>query len=241
MQSEAVYMKKTIMILMCLLLVLTIFYPVCSMTSALFGYDFELTGVTAFTVVLAALSAFIIILTVIAKGAPENKAMQILSAVITPLSLINSAFYIFECPQIPVIAGVLFSAGCCCFLMIRYGKPFSLKITASVLSAIMILPIVFFSFISLIFGNIGQNTVVKTIESPGGRYYARVIDSDQGALGGDTLVDVYRDCGADMLLFKIEKKPQRIFSGDWGEYENMQIYWKDDNCLVINSVEYEIK
>ncbi len=240
-ESEAVYMKKVIMILMCLLLVLTIFYPVCSIIAAFFGYDLKLFSVTAFAAVLAALSACITILTVIAKGAPENKAMHILSAVITPLSLINAAFCIFECPQIPVIAGVLFSAGCCFFLTIRYGKPFSLKITASVLSAIMILPIAFFGFFALIFGDVGQNTVVKTVESPSGRYYARVIDSDQGALGGDTLVDVYQDCGADMLLFKIEKRPQRIFSGDWGEYENMQIYWKNDNCLIINSVEYEIR
>ena len=116
----------------------------------------------------------------------------------------------------------------------------ALKIVALVLSALMILPICFFSFIALIFGNIGQNTVVQTVESPSGKYYAQVIDSDQGALGGDTLVDVYQDCGINAILFKIEKKPQRVYFGDWGEFNNMQIHWKDDNCLVINAVEYEI-
>ena len=101
--------------------------------------------------------------------------------------------------------------------------------------------LIFISFIFLTFGNIGQNTVVQTIESPNGEYYAQVIDSDQGALGGDTLVDVYQKSGINAFLFKIEKKPQRVYWGDWGEFENMQIYWKDDNRLVINSVEYEIK
>ena len=31
------------------------------------------------------------------------------------------------------------------------------------------------------------------------------------------------------------------YFGEWGEFENMQNYWKDDNCLVINSVEYRIE
>lgn len=117
----------------------------------------------------------------------------------------------------------------------------TLKVVALVLSALMILPICFFSFIALIFGNIGQNTVVQTVESPSGKYYAQVIDSDQGALGGDTLVDVYKKSGINSILFKIENKPQRVYFGEWGEFGNMQIHWKDDNCLVINSVEYEIE
>lgn len=103
------------------------------------------------------------------------------------------------------------------------------------------MPIGFFSFITLIFGNIGQNTVVQTVESPNGKYYAQVIDSNQGALGGDTLVDVYKKSGINFILFRIEKKPQRVYFGDWGDFENMQIDWKDNGCLVINSVEYQIK
>ena len=86
-----------------------------------------------------------------------------------------------------------------------------------------------------------ENTVVKTVESSSGEYYAQVIDSDQGALGGDTLVKVYQDRGINALIFKIEKKLQRVYFGEWGEFNNMKIHWKDNNCLVINSVEYEIE
>lgn len=68
-----------------------------------------------------------------------------------------------------------------------------------------------------------------------------MIDSDQGALGGDTLVDVYEKSAINAILFKIEKKPQRVYSGGWGEFNNMQIYWKDDECLKINSTEYKIQ
>lgn len=234
-------MKKAISILMYLLFVLTILYPAGVIITACLGYSFVLISVSAFAIVLAALSVCIIVLDHICKNTLENKVMRILLAIITPLSLINAVFYILECPQIWVIASALLSAGCCCYLTIKYGKPLTLKIVTLGLSALMVFPIGFFSFIALIFGNFGQNTVVQTVESPSGKYYAQVIDSDQGALGGDTHVDVYQDCDINAILFKIEKKPQRVYFGDWGEFNNMQIHWKDDNCLVINSVEYEIE
>ena len=224
---------------MCLLFSLTILYPAGVIITACFGYSFELISVSAFAIAIAALSVCIVIL--VFKNQLESRTVQILLAIITPLSLINAVFYIFECPQIWVTTSVLLSAGCCCYLTVKHGKPLALKIIALVLSALMILPICLFSFIGLIFGNIGQNTVVQTVESPSGKYYAQVIDSDQGALGGDTLVDVYQDCGINALVFRIEKKPQRVYFGEWGEFNNMQIHWKNDNCLVINSVEYEIK
>ncbi len=234
-------MKKAISILMCLLFVLTILYPAGVMITARFGYNFELISVSAFAIVLAVLSVCIVVIDLIFKKTLESKTIEILLAIITPLSLINAMFYIFKCRQIWVIASVLVSAGCCCFLAVKHGKPLALKNPALVLSALMILPIGFFSFIALTFGNIGQNTVVKTVQSSSGEYYAQVIDSDQGALGGDTLVVVYEKSGVNFILFKIEKKPQRVYLGDWGEFKNMQIHWKDDRCLVINSVEYEIE
>ena len=231
-------MKKAISILMCLLFALTILYPAGVIITACFGYSFELISISAFAIAIAAISVCIVVLDLICKNTLENNTIRILLAIITPFSLINAVFYIFECPQIWVIASVLLSAGCCCYLTVKYGKPLTLKVVTLVLSALMILPICFFSFIALIFG---QNTVVQTVESPSGKYYAQVIDSDQGALGGDTLVDVYQDCGINALVFRIEKKPQRVYFGEWDEFNNMQIHWKDDNCLVINSVEYEIK
>ncbi len=234
-------MKKTLSVLVCLLFALTILYPAGVIITACFGYTFKLISVTAFSLVIAAISVSIIVLDLIAKSAFENSAVEILLAIVTPLSLINAVFFIVKNPQIWVIASVLVSAGCCCFLAVKHGKPLALKIPALVLSALMILPICFFSFLVPIFGNIGQNTVVQTVESPNGEYYAEVIDSNQGALGGNTLVVICEKSKINAILFKIEKKRQRVYVGDWGEFKNMQIHWKDDNCLVINSVEYEIE
>ena len=198
-------MKKVASFLTWLLFILTTLYPVGVLITACFGYGFELISISAFAIVLAVLSVCIVVLDNIYKNTLENKALRILLAIISPLSLINAVFYIFEYPKVWVIAGVLISAGCCFYLTIKYGKPLALKIIALVLSALMVLPIGFISFIFLIFGNIGQNTIVQTVESPSGKYYAQVIDSDQGALGGDTLVDVYEKSRINAILFKIEK------------------------------------
>ena len=136
---------------------------------------------------------------------------------------------------VPVI--ILIFAVCACFLAVKHGKSLLIKAFVAALSALT----VYVMFILLIFGGIAQNTVVKTVESQSGKYYAEVIDSDQGALGGNTFVDVYGKCIIKTPVLTLQKKPKRIYSGKWGEYKKMQIYWKDDNCLVINSVEYEIK
>ena len=228
-------MKKTISGLTWLLFFLTILYPAGTLISAYWGYTFELISASVFAIAVLSICAVLVF-----KSSPENSISQILWVMITPLSIINAMFYIIACPQIWVIASALVSVGCC-FLSVKHGKPIALKIVVLALSTLMILPIGFVSFIALIFGNFGQNTVVQTVESPSGKYYAQVIDSDQGALGGDTFVDVYKKSGINVVIFKIGKKPQRVYFGEWGEFKNMQIYWKDDGCLVINSVEYEIE
>lgn len=231
-------MKKTGPGLIYLLLALTILYPAGTLIAAYWGYRFELISVSAFAITIAVLSIYT---AHVFKSAIEDKASQILLILITPLSLINAVFYILACSRVWVIVSVLISAGCCCYLTVKHGKPLAIKIPALVLSALMVLPIGFFSFIALVFGNIGKNTVVQTVASPGGKYYAQVIRSDQGALGGDTLVDVYENSGINAILFAIEKKPKKVYIGDWGEFEYMQIYWEDDGCLVINSVAYKIE
>jgi len=233
-------MKKAISSLICLLFVMTVLFPAGVLVSAYFGYVFKLLSALVVAVATALISVFAVVLDLAYKVTFKNKVVCIILAVITPLSLINAVYYISECNSIWVIISVLVYTSCCCFLALKHGKPLALKLVALVLSALMVLPIGFFSFIALIFGNIGQNTVVKTIESPSGKYYAKVIDSDQGALGGDTIVNV-NEKSIDFVIFKVEKKPQRVYIGEWGEFENMKIYWKDDGCLVINSVEYEIE
>lgn len=233
-------MKKTIQISGCLLFALIILLPFAKVFFACFGCTVELINYPVFAIVTALLSVSIVVFCIVTKEKVVNKRARVWVSLLTPLSLINAVFYMLAWSSRGVITSVFVCVVCCCYLTIRYGKPVALKITALAVSAFMAVPIVFVGFILFIFGNIGQNTVIRSIESPDGAYYAEVIDSDQGALGGDTLVDVYENKSINALVFKISRKPQRVYQGDWGEFENMEIYWESDNCLVINSVGYEI-
>ena len=234
-------MRKVIFVLLCLLFVLTMLFPVGALVSAFFGYTFELTSVLAVSAVIAVISVFTVISGIISKDKIFNKGIIILSYILFPLSFINAVIYIFESGELLVAICMIVSAVCCFFIMIRNIMSKVSKIIVSVLFSLMSAFVIFFAFIVLTFGNIGQNTVIKSIDSPSGNLYAQVIDSDQGALGGDTLVNVYEKREIDTFIFKLKDKPQRVYLGEWREYESMNISWKDDKCLVINSVEYEIR
>lgn len=234
-------MKKAMLILTYILFGLTILYPAGRLIAAIFGYGFELTSVSAFAAALAVTAAVTMALGFSCGEMSEKKGLRVALALLSPLSVVNALFYILKSPKIGVIVCMLISVVCCFYLTVRFGKPRLLKNIARVLSVLMLVPMVFLGFMVVFFGNVSQNTVVQTVASPDGRRYAQVTDIDQGALGGDILVEVYPKGELNALLFKIARKPQRVYLGDWGEFQNMKIHWKDDHCLVVNDVEYEIK
>lgn len=231
-------MRKAATISMYSLFGLTVFCPAGKLLTACFGYTFRLTYVFAFACALATLSLLTIYLDKDEKEPMESNVLRTLLTVITPLSLFNAGCYLIACPNYLVSVCVAVSAGCCFFLTVKYGMPS--KIVTLGISGLMVLPIGFMVLFGPLFGNIGQDTVVQSVESPSGKYCAQVIDSDQGALGGDTTVMVREKDGINAILFIIEKKPQQVYFGEWGEFRDMRICWKNDGCLVINSKEYQI-
>lgn len=229
-------MKKTTQALLYSLFALTVLFPVGRLLCALAGYQFLLFSNTGFAVVLALLSVCTVCFSFHSKE-ETSKTAGVFAALLPVLTLVNSLFLIFAKVNAFGILGLVVAFGCSCCLTVGCAKSIALRIVALVIAGVLAVPAGFLGFITLIFGNIGQNTVVKTVDSPEGTYYAQVIDSDQGALGGDTLVDVYEYKKLNAILFTIQKKPKRVYSGEWRAFENMQIYWTNDHCLVINGTE----
>ena len=229
--------KKLTPVLIYTLFSLSFLLPFSAVAFYLFGYSFRLANYSLFALIIA-LTAFVtVIFCRIAKDPIENKAMAGLFALLMLFSLANAVICLLECATPFITMCILVYIACCVHLSIKFGKPLVLKRISLILFILALLPICFFGFIAFIFRDFGQNTVVQSIQSPDGVYYAQVIDNDQGGLGGGTFVDVYKK-GTDLYFFNIAKRPQRIYNGDWGEFMDMQIYWKDDSRLVINSVEY---
>ncbi len=87
----------------------------------------------------------------------------------------------------------------------------------------------------LMFGKLRYDSIITEIDSPDHKYTAIVISSDQGALGGDTLVNIeFNSKKRNSLLAEIKKDPKTIYSGDWGEHETLDIQWLGENILSIN-------
>lgn len=234
-------MKIVMSVLNYLLLMLTLLLPAGGFLLGHFGYIFSLTNVAAFILSITMLSVVIVILDRVFHIPIQSKFSGIVLSCLPPLSIFAGAMLILRCQRTWAFLCLMIYIGCCYYLSVRHGKPKILKIISLILSVLMILPITIVTFAALLLSNFGKQTVMQTIPSPSGQYYAQVIDDDQGALGGNTLVDVYENIGIDSPIFQAKKEPQRVYVGDWGEFQTMQIYWKDDHCLVINGIEYQIE
>lgn len=152
--------------------------------------------------------------------------------------------FVFFIKSEDVIAGlVMFLNALGAFLLVgRLLQPLAFKAVALVISLLVAVPIGFFSFLLLMFSGLEPaRTTIEEIPSPEGTYRASIIDSDQGALGGDTLVVVSKNEGAaDLYFFAFETASQTVYVGEWLEYERMHVYWKNDEVLVIHGKEYPV-
>ena len=129
----------------------------------------------------------------------------------------------------------------CFIISILYRNERSLKAVCAVLNSVLLLFLLWNFFMVMTFGQIGENTIVKQVSSPNKIYTAILINSDQGALGGDTLVDVeYTASKTDIWFSWLIKIKKSVYAGEWGEFETMSLEWKDDNTLLINSSPYSM-
>ncbi len=214
--------------------------PVGVVFSFCIGCRFELINYTLFAVATAVMSIVLVVLNAVSKEKIENNKLSRIYSLYALFSILNAFAYSSKEINIPIIICIVISIACCLFLSGKYGKSETLRVISIVLSAILILPLCLYCAVFQFGGGLVCNTVVCTIESPNRLHYAAIVDVDQGALGGNTVVDIYSNLEFDVLLFRIYKRPDRVYIGEWREYEDMHIYWKDDDCLVINSDRFYI-
>ena len=116
----------------------------------------------------------------------------------------------------------------------------AIRIVMAVLSVLFVIIFMFFATLAWLIDDFGKNTVIDTVNSPGDMYSAYAISSDQGALGGDTIV-VLKDNSKDIKLLSgtLTTPISFIWSGGWMEHPDME--WLDDNVLRIDEKEYYLK
>ncbi len=213
------------------------FLPLFTLLLYPFGYSVSLISYK----ILSAVSAVICIASgYLLKNYTPDKADKIILSLLPLIQLINSVIYVSKSKSL--ISAVFMAVGfiMCAVISEKIITSNKSKFFSVITFSLMFVAIILFSFVAVFFGNLAVNTVVNTVVSLSGEYYAEVVDSDQGATGGSTVVYVKKSDYLNLLIMKIEKNPERIYLGEWGEYKTMDIKWADDKTLLINSKEYKV-
>lgn len=210
--------------------------PVAELLAALFGYQWVFDQYRGFAVVYTAVFCASVMLL------PHDELSAPVAALAVPMSVVNLYIQLFKAEDWFVILLFLL----CALLSVRLlkaaraGKVW--KTLSAVIAALLLaLYLVVLPFTAFAIA-VGETTVVDAVHSPYGTYRAELLNVDQGALGGDTAVKVYDETRVLNLGFcRLEKRPQTVYIGPWGEFEDMELYWESDTVLRINGKAYEIE
>lgn len=164
----------------------------------------------------------------------KSRAGSVLSCLLFPASVLHAVvwtvgFARFWLAALLSLVWVVLSA----IIMIKNVRSLGAKIAVYLPSVLILLPTMLFMLI-LPFAW-GYRMAVRTITSPERNYRAEIIDVNEGALGGATIVEVY-DLRKqfDGIVFLFQKEPQIVYHGDWGKFETMRLEWESEQVLLIN-------
>lgn len=233
-------MKKLSSITCIVLTFLYLLLPVTVITTGFLGYDavFNPLFLSLFT---ALMSLFFTVIIYVKKIYSANKAEKVISFSLPILAVVNLFFYIPFNGEPFVLISIIANIICSVILLFNFISNMAVRLTVVGICAGLFILYLWALMIVALFSGIAVETPVKTIPSPNEEYSAVVISRDEGALGGSTYVEISQNNSEIKIFpFKFQKKPNRIYAGDYGAHENLVIYWKDDNCVVISGKEYKI-
>lgn len=229
-------MKKMLLLWgMCLL------FPVLLLLGECFGFYVRVRswGVHSilFTILFSVLSLRAL------RDDARSRAGSALSCLLLPASVVHAAVWTVGFARLWLAALLsLVWVGFSVVLLLKNGKSLGAKLSVLLPSGLLLLPILFCMLILPFVDTIGYRAAVRTVMSPDRNYRAEIIDIDQGALGGDTLVEVH-DLRKqfDGVVFFFQKEPQLVYQGDWGEFKTMKLEWESEQVLRINGHPHEIQ
>lgn len=228
---------------LCLLL---LFVPLCQGIAWCTGYVFTLYHGLWSVAVLAVLLGCVTVACLLLKPA-MGKSGQLAAALLLPLSLLNAVAFLPAAAPVTWGHFLFLALSCLCAatLFFRCSQMRVLKYCIGTACAIFFalclvaLPAV---LIGATFGRISSEAVVQTLPSPAGSYTAVVIDSDQGALGGNTFVEVRpAEARIKLLTGEFSEPPSRVYAGAYGEARQLRLSWRDEQTLTINGAAYPVE
>lgn len=212
---------------------LALILPAVNATARILIYQLEINHypvLTTFMTIVFICGSFVI-------GKSRNQSVYLLLAA----TIIHMLFSMWKSDSLFVTSLSLVWVLVSIVLIFLAMKSVGGKIIFGIISTLVCLACGFFMLVFFSFGQIGETSVVKIISSPNDKYQAEVIEVDQGALGGNILVEVSANSNEiKVCIFEFRKRPKTVYTGEWGEAEKLDVYWDSEGILVINGEKYTI-
>lgn len=212
-------------------LFLQIFWPFCHYGTKLFGLEFYFCNDSLYLILSAVLA---ILLSKKKKDAPA-----FCNIAAFPVAVISSVWTMLITRSVLAVPYAVIQCVCGYTFLTSVSQRWY-KYAAMALNTLLILAFCGICFLRLTFGMIGKLTVVQEVSSPGGAYTAQLLDDDQGALGGNTLVRIQQPNLISLGLFSIRPQTRTIYRGGWGEFDHIDLTWQDEATLLINNKPYTV-
>lgn len=256
--------KSVVFYMLWSLLILFLFYAALGIVGICLGYTLVLYHAWLQSVMVAALLLITVIIAFRRKIVLDARAQVVLNLLL-PMSicfqLYLSITYVMRDSYLQVILCILSGmitivSMLCLFFRYRFGIP--LKIVCGTISAILtgiwllaacsMVCVAVVGIFESFLGEFGKNSVVKEVLSPNQNYVAEVVDNDQGALGGNTYVTIQRTGQQKQIPVLVGKlvpgtlgvNGETVYQGSWGEFETMDIKWKNNHTLLIDGKEFTL-
>ena len=207
------------------------------------GYTFVPVNGFLFNVISAAIIIFLTWNGFVNREANQSKFLFVLLPVFgvlfiilkwlaTDLSGFGTNIYIAHC---------FLTLVCCLILFFRLRNK-AVKIILGIIYTLATAAVFFLLLLALSWANGDTETVVTAQLSPSGAFLAEVVASDQGALGGDTLVNITKQhLDINIFVGTLRLDAQTIYSDRLEMADTVTLRWDTDEYVYINGVKYAIE
>lgn len=214
-----------------LFLLLQVFWPLCCLIAFAFHIEFHIYSETVYFILISIVSL------ILWKMRPERRSLWAIAVFpITALVCVGEMLFLRSVLAIP---SALVRCGCAYAMLSSLPDKWYTWLTKG-LSMLLIIGMIGIGFFDLTFGRIGKTTVIESLPSPDQSRTAQLIDDDQGALGGSTLVRIVHKDILPLGFAGFRPMTRTIFCSSWGEFETTSLSWLDDSTLLVNDTPHTI-
>ena len=171
---------------------------------------------------------------------PEKGFGKACAPFLLPVALLNAFCAFFGNNYIVFIMVFLSCISALIVFLAANNKKWK-RVLSFVIAAIFALIVTVMAPFAIIFDDFSRVTVVQKVKSPDGKYTAYLTDIDDGALGGDTRIEIMKK-PVSLPLGKFTTHYHNEFD-NWagiGVLSEMTFEWLDNDTLLYGSTEIDI-